>query len=88
MADTESTFVLDGNAAAGLLREIFCRDVTTAQTECAACGSRQIIGAVPVYAISMGAVLRCPRCDAVLIRAARTSHAHWLEMTGVRYLRF
>ena len=38
MAENGSDLVLDGNAAAGLLQEIFVLDVTTAQVQCEACG--------------------------------------------------
>jgi uncharacterized protein DUF6510 len=87
MADTDAGFVLDGNAAASLLHEVFVFDVTTAQIQCAACGAVELLGALPLYAASMGVVLRCMHCDAILIRAVRTSHGRWLEMTGTRYLR-
>ncbi len=88
MADTDAGFVLDGNAAASLLHEVFVFDVTTAQIQCAACGASELVGAFPLYAAPMGAVLRCMHCDAILLRAVRTSHGRWLEMTGTRYLRF
>jgi Family of unknown function (DUF6510) len=34
MTENGSDLVLDGNAAAGLLQEIFVLEITTAQTEC------------------------------------------------------
>jgi Family of unknown function (DUF6510) len=88
MADTDSGFVLDGNAAGGLLQEIFVLDVTTAQTQCMACASTQMLGTVRLYGASMGAVLRCTHCDGILMRAVHTPHGRWFEMTGARYLRF
>jgi len=88
MADTDAGFVLDGNAAASLLHEVFVFDVTTAQIQCAACGASKLVGALPLYAAPMGVVLRCMHCDAILLRAVRTSHGRWLEMTGTRNLRF
>ena len=88
MADTDAGFVLDGNAAAGLLREVFVLDATSAQIQCAACGATELVGALPLHAAAMGAVLRCMHCDAILIRAVHTPHGLWLEMTGARYLRF
>jgi hypothetical protein len=88
MAETESGFVLDGNAAAGLLQEFFAFEVTAAQTKCAACGAIQIVGALRLYAAPMGAVLRCPRCERVVVKAVRTPHGGWLELTGTEYLRF
>jgi hypothetical protein len=88
MAETESGFVLDGNAAAGLLQEFFAFEVTAAQTKCTACGVIQIVGALHLYAAPMGAVLRCLRCDCVMMKAVRTPHGGWLELTGTEYLRF
>ena len=39
MTENGSHLVLDGNAAAGLLQEIFVLEITTAQIQCEACGS-------------------------------------------------
>ena len=88
MAESDSGFVLDGNAAAGLLEELFVLDPTTARIECGCCGATQAIGTLRLYAGAMGAVLRCAHCSAILMRAARTPHGRWLEMTGARYLHF
>jgi Family of unknown function (DUF6510) len=63
---------LDGNAAGGLLRELFARDVTAASATCAGCGTVRPLGALLDYGGPMGVVLRCPGCDAVLLRVART----------------
>ena len=87
MADTDAGFVLDGNAAASLLHEVFVFDATTAQIQCAACGASGLVGSFPLYAAPMGAVLSCMHCEAILLRAVRTSHGRWLEMTETRYLR-
>lgn len=88
MSENNSELFLDGNAAASLLQEIFVRDTTIAQTQCAACGFASSVGSLRLYAASMGAVLRCTRCDSILMRAAHTPHGQWLEMTGARHLRF
>jgi hypothetical protein len=88
MTENGSDLVLDGNAAAGLLQEIFVLDITTAQAQCAACGSTGAVGSLRLYAAPMGAVLRCTHCDGILMRAVHTPHGRWLEMTGARYLRF
>jgi hypothetical protein len=39
MTENGSDLVLDGNAAAGLLQEIFVLEITKAQIQCNACGS-------------------------------------------------
>jgi hypothetical protein len=88
MTENGSEVVLDGNAAAGLLQEIFVREVTTAQIECAACGFTAALGSLRLYAMPVGAVLRCTHCDGVVMTAVHTPYAHWLEMTGARCLRF
>jgi hypothetical protein len=88
MTENGSDLVLDGNAAAGLLQEIFVLEITAAQTQCEACGSTGTVGSLRLYATPMGAVLRCTHCDGILMRAVHTPHGRWLEMTGARYLRF
>jgi hypothetical protein len=85
MADTGADVVLDANAAAGLLQEIFVLDATAAQIQCAACGSTAAVGALRLYAAPMGAVLRCAGC---LMRAVRTPHGHWLDLAGARWMKF
>jgi hypothetical protein len=77
---------LDGNAAAGTLQEIFPFDMTLAQATCAGCGAINAIGATAVYMHGMGTVIRCPSCDTVLIRVARTKGRNFLDMQGVRVL--
>jgi hypothetical protein len=88
VTENGSELVLDGNAAAGLLQEIFVLDITTAQIQCEACGSTGAVGSLRLYAAPMGAVLRCTHCDGTLMRAVHTPHGRWLEMSGARYLRF
>ena len=74
MAENISDLVLDGNAAAGCLQEIFTSDITVAQIQCEACGCVRPVGSLRLYAVPMGAVLRCTRCDGVLMRAVNTPH--------------
>jgi hypothetical protein len=88
MTENGSDLVLDGNAAAGLLQEIFALEITRAQAQCDACGSTGAVGSLRLYAAPMGAVLRCTHCDGILMRAVHTPHGRWLEMTGARCLRF
>jgi hypothetical protein len=80
--------VVDGNAAAGLLEEIFAPEITSALVECEACGHIAPVASLRIYALAMAAVLRCPHCDGLLMRAVHTAHGRWLEMRGARYLRF
>ncbi len=75
---------LDGNAAAGILSEVFVPEVTTARATCANCGTIRALGALLVYAHGMGTVMRCPSCDAVVLRVARTRTRLWLDAMGAR----
>ena len=88
MMENGSDLVLDGNAAAGLLQEIFVLEITTAQIQCEKCHSVVAVGSLRLYAAPMGAVLRCTKCDGILMRAVHTPHSRWLEMAGARCLRF
>ena len=77
---------LDGNAAGGVLREVFPFEMTLAEGTCAHCGSTRVVGELTVYMSSMGTVMRCPTCDSVLIRVVSTKGRYWLDMRGVRVL--
>lgn len=73
---------VDGNAAAGILSELFVQDLTAAKAKCAGCGATRMIGELVVYAHGMGTVVRCPGCEAVVLRVARTPTHLWLDATG------
>lgn len=78
---------LDGNAAAGLLGEVFTLEMTMAEVACDRCASENPVGALMVYKLgTMGTVVRCPSCDEVLMRLVHHSGRYWLEMLGSRYL--
>ena len=77
---------LDGNAAAGILQEIFPFEMTLVQATCAGCGLTNAIGALAVYMHGMGTVIRCPACDSALIRVVHAKGRYWLDMRGVRVL--
>jgi hypothetical protein len=77
---------LDGTAAAGILSELFVPDLTAARATCAGCGTTRAVGALLVYAHGMGTVVRCPSCDAVILRVARTPTHVWLDPTGARHI--
>lgn len=84
--ETPDTLRLDGNAAAGLLSEIFASDITLARATCLGCGLTDSIGHLPLYAQEMGAVLRCRGCECVVLRVVRTPTAVWLDATGSRVI--
>ena len=77
---------LDGNAIGGLLGEVFVGELTVARSTCGSCGTVREIGALAVYAHAPGAVVRCPSCEAVLLRVARGEGRIWLDLQGVSCL--
>lgn len=77
---------LDGNSAGGLLREVFAFELTSARGRCNNCGAVAEVGAVTVYANAPGTVLRCPQCEAVLMRIAGSGDRYWLDVRGITWL--
>jgi hypothetical protein len=71
----------DGNAIAGLLEEIFGRDMTDAQRACASCGSRRHVGAHRLHR-GAGLVLRCPVCDDVAACIATLPDGYAVSIRG------
>jgi len=78
---------LDGNAAAGLLAEIFAFEVTATRAVCAGCGAIAPVGSLAAYGLEMGAILRCPGCDTALIRVARLATGYGIDLRGTRVMR-
>ena len=78
----------DGNALAGPLADIFAVDITTAIAQCAECGRRGVVAELMAYGGAVGAVLRCPSCEAVVVRYATTPHGQWLDLRGSIQLQF
>lgn len=77
---------LDGNAAAGLLRELFALDLTVASLTCEGCGAVAAVAEVSVYGGPMGAIFRCVACDTAVLRLSRTPAGYSLDMRGARCL--
>jgi hypothetical protein len=80
-----SELMLDGNAAAGVLQEIFTMEMTTAVGMCDSCGTAGEVGEARLYR-SAGLVLRCPHCDAVLMKIVTDGSRSWLDVRGLRTL--
>jgi hypothetical protein len=74
--------MLDGNAAAGLLQEVFAVEMTTSVGTCGNCGAREPVGAVRVFR-GAGVVLRCPHCDNTLAKIVKDGERLWLGFPGL-----
>jgi ribosomal protein S27E len=79
---------LDGNAAAGLLAEVFTVEATTAVVRCAGCGASGPMGATVVYVSDMGTVVRCATCAEVLMRGAEIGDRVVVDMRGAATISF
>ena len=84
----ETQLRLDGNAAAGTLRELFVHDVSAARGQCAACGTIAQMGSQHLYMspLSPGAVLRCASCQEVLLVVVYARGRYRLGMQGLVWL--
>jgi hypothetical protein len=77
---------LDGNAAGGILRDVFAHEMTAALATCAGCGTMGPVGALLEYGHAMGVILRCPNCDTPVLRLVRTPGALRLDLSGISLL--
>ena len=78
---------LDGNAAAGVLAQVFCGETSGARIVCAGCGAIAAIGALLAYDLEMGAILRCAACDTAVVRVGVAKNAIWVDLRGAVSLR-
>jgi Family of unknown function (DUF6510) len=77
--------MLDGNAVAGLLQEVFAVEMTTATVSCNACGLTEAVGALRVFR-GAGIVMRCPHCDNALVTIVEADIRVWMSLAGARTL--
>ena len=84
----ETQLRLDGNAAAGMLREIFVHEMSTARVACASCGVIAQIGSqhLYMYHLSPGAVLRCHMCQQVLMVLVHNERGYRLGLNGLNWI--
>ena len=86
LEDRESTR-LDGNAAAGVLTQVFCGEPSDALVVCAGCGATSAVGALMAYGLELGAILRCQHCDTAVLRLGAAGAMMWLDLRGAVSLR-
>jgi hypothetical protein len=77
---------LDGNGIGGLLAEVFAPEPTAGAGTCNGCGASGAVGELHVYVHAPGVVVRCPSCDAVLLRVVRARGRYLLDLRGLRVL--
>jgi uncharacterized Zn finger protein len=80
----DEDLVLDGNAVAGTLSEIYGDEMTTVLAECASCGQVDPIGGLIAYVRGPGIVLRCTSCATVVLRIVHTPKGTLVDVQGKR----
>ncbi len=85
--DINTALMLDGNAAGGLLNEIFSMEMTTCMAQCNHCRARGELGSLLAFMHGSGVVLRCPVCESVVMRIVQDPEANYLDLRGATFLR-
>jgi hypothetical protein len=85
--DMSVALMLDGNAVAGQLEQIFGRDMTTVVARCAHCAREAALGAFMAFTQGPGTVLRCPACLAAVVRIVQTNADVYLDVRGATFVR-
>ncbi len=80
--------MLDANAVAGTLEEIFRRDVTASATVCAHCGNSAALATLLAFTRGPGVVLRCSSCEQVVLRFTVTPGGVRMDLRGVSSICF
>jgi Fe-S-cluster-containing dehydrogenase component len=75
--------MLDGNAIAGLLQEVFEVEMTTVVGTCGTCGTARPIGAAYVFR-GAGTVIRCSHCKNVVGRIVTRESVACVDLSGLR----
>lgn len=85
--DMNTALMVDGNAVAGELQQIFGQDMTMAVARCEACTADTEIGALMAFTRGPGVVLRCSACQAAIVRIVETPTALYFDVRGALYIR-
>ncbi len=85
--DRNEELMLDGNALAGLLQEIFGTEMTTTPSRCAGCGNEAEVGGLLAFTQGPGIVLRCSACKQVILRIVQTPDSYLIDARGAEYLK-
>ena len=77
---------LDGNAIAGLLFDVFGKEMTTATGVCVRCGAQGVLAETMVYVRAPGTVVRCRSCEAVLMVLVEVHGTIRVDQRGITEL--
>lgn len=85
--DMNTALMVDGNAVAGELQQLFGRDMTMVEIRCSGCSRDSEMGALMAFVRGPGVVLRCPGCDAAIVRIVDAPTAHYVDARGALFMR-
>ena len=77
---------VDGNAIGGLLQEVFGIEMTDAASVCESCGADRQVAELAVYLRTLGTVVRCPSCEAVLMVFVKIHDRTCVDLLGLATL--
>jgi ribosomal protein S27AE len=78
--------VLDGNAIAGRLYDVFGAEMTTATSACAHCGATRPVAELHVYLRGPGTVVRCSSCGGVVMVLVEIRGVNCVDLRGLDQL--
>jgi len=78
--------VLDGNAIAGLLVEVFGSEMTAETSVCGSCGASAAVAELAVYVRAPGTVARCRSCGGVLMVLVTIRGITCVDLSGLAAL--
>jgi hypothetical protein len=78
--------MLDGNAIAGELYDVFGAEMTTVTGVCASCGARHQLGEQRVYVRGPGTVVRCKSCTSIVMVLVEILGCTCVDLRGLAEL--
>ena len=82
----QDTLMLDANAVAGDLAELFGFEMTATVHRCAHCGNVGAMGTLLAWTQGPGVTLRCCICRDVVVRIVSTPSRTLIDVSGAAYL--
>ncbi|MFI7068555.1 DUF6510 family protein [Kribbella sp. NPDC050124] len=74
---------LDGNAIAGVMHDLFVRDMTTTEYRCTGCRRTGVMAELVVYRSGPGTVARCRNCDTILLMLSERHGMYCVDLSGM-----
>lgn len=82
----QDALMLDANAVAGELAELFGFEMTAAVHRCIHCGNVGAMGTLLAWMQGPGITLRCCICRDVVLRIVRTPTRTLIDASGAAYM--